>query len=174
MVSDAPSSTHGRAASGFVSRAVRFKWAACSAIVTFAAVYWIDVWMVHHGLRRDVTLLDDFLLSSLVLGLGIAQQLRHERQLERQRQLVGVIADMNHYTRNALQVIVSRSALSIADSAAVEDIQRAVQEIDWCLREILPDAGGPKARKTSTSPFPPEGGVIRSHRSVSGLNTRTR
>ena len=174
MVSDVASSTRGRAASGFVSRAVRFKWAACSAIVTFAAVYWIDVWMVHHGLRRDVTLLDDFLLSSLVLGLGIAQQLRHERQLERQRQLVGVIADMNHYTRNALQVIVSRSALSIADSAAVEDIQGAVQKIDWCLREILPDAEGPKTRKASTSPSLPEDRVVRSHTSASGLNTRTR
>ena len=174
MVYDVPSSTRGRSEGGFVSRAARFKWAACSAIVTFAAVYWIDVWMVHHGLRRDATLLDDFLLSSLVLGLGIAQQLRHERQLERQRQLVGVIADMNHYTRNALQVIVSRSALSIADSAAVEDIQRAVQRIDWCLREILPDAEGPKARKASTSPSLPEDRVVRSHTSASGLNTRTR
>lgn len=120
---------------------LRFKWAVFSAVVIFVAVYWIDAWLAHHGLRRDATLLDNFLLSGVVLALGIAQQLRHERQLERHRQLMSLIADMNHHTRNALQVIVSRSALSIADSAAIADIQQAVSRIDWCLREVLPNAG---------------------------------
>jgi len=140
MVSEPRPRTSGWSARDLLARALRFKWAAFSAIVIFAAVYWIDAWLVHHGLRPDATLLDDFLLSGLVFGLGIAQQLRHEHELRRQRQLMGIVADMNHHTRNALQVIVSRSVLSIADARAVEDIQQAVKRIDWCLREVLPNA----------------------------------
>ncbi len=154
-----------RRAPGLLAGALRFKWAAVSAVVIFAAVYWIDAWLTHHGLRRDATLLDDFLLSGLVLALGIAQQLRHERQLERHRQLMSVIADMNHHTRNALQVIVSRSVLSIADSAAIGDIQQAVRRIDWCLREILPNAEETTARQTLKSESLPNHRVVRSHRS---------
>jgi len=147
-------------ARGWPAAALRFKWAVFSALVIFVAVYWIDAWFFRHGLRRDATLLDNFLLSGLVLGLGIAQQLRLERKLRRQRQLMSVIADMNHHTRNALQVIVSRSVLSIADSAAIGDIQQAVGRIDWCLREILPNAGEIPARQTPE----PNHRVVRSYR----------
>jgi hypothetical protein len=126
---------------------LRFKWAVFSAIVIFGAVYWIDTWLALHGLRRDAPLLDNFLLSALVFALGIAQQLRQERKLKRQQQLMSIIADMNHHTRNALQVIVSRSVLSIADSDAIEEIRQAVRRIDWCLREILPGARDSAARK---------------------------
>jgi len=159
------SSTAKPSARSPLAAGLRFKWAVFSAAVIFAAVYWIDALLAHHGLRRDATLLDNVLLSGLVLALGIAQQLRHQRQLERHRQLMSVIADMNHHTRNALQVIVSRSALSIADSDAVGDIQQAVRRIDWCLREVLPNAN-----ETAVKP-PPESGpisqsrVIRSQRS---------
>jgi hypothetical protein len=150
---------------GWLAGVLRFKWAAFSAIVIFIGVYWIDAWFFRHGLRRDATLLDNFLLSGLVLALGIAQQLRHERELKRHRQLMGVIADMNHHTRNALQVIVSRSVLSIADSAAIGDIQQAVRRIDWCLREVLPNAEETTARQTLKSESLPNPRVVRSHRS---------
>jgi hypothetical protein len=150
---------------GSLAGVLRFKWAAFSAIVIFIGVYWIDAWFFRHGLRRDATLLDNFLLSGLVLALGIAQQLRHERELKRHRQLMGVIADMNHHTRNALQVIVSRSVLSIADSAAIGDIQQAVRRIDWCLREVLPNAEETTARQTLKSESVPNHRVVRSHRS---------
>jgi signal transduction histidine kinase len=122
------------------ARALRFKWAAFSAAVIFAAVYWIDAWLFRHGLRRDAALLDNFLLSAVVFALGVLQQLRHERALRRQHHLMSIVADMNHHTRNALQVIVSRSALSMADVHAIEDIRQAVGRIDWCLREVLPNA----------------------------------
>jgi len=140
MVSSQRSAT-SNAGTRLIDRALRFKWAAFSAVVIFAAVYWVDAWFSHHGLRREVPLLDNFLLSGLVFALGIAQQLRYERELARHRQLMSIVADMNHHTRNALQVIVGRSALSMADSAAVDDIRQAVGRIDWCLREILPNAG---------------------------------
>jgi hypothetical protein len=145
-----------------VARAIRFKWAAFSAVVIFVAVYWIDAWLAHHGLRRDAPLLDDLLLSALVFALGVAQQLRLERELKRQRQLMKIVADMNHHTRNALQVIVTRSVLSMADSAAVEDIRQAVSRIDWCLREVLPSAGPPPKK----APAPESLGMAaRSHKS---------
>lgn len=134
-----------------LDRALHFKWAAFSAVIIFAAVYWVDAWFSHHGMRREVPLLDNFLLSGLVFALGIAQQLRHEHELARHRQLMSIVADMNHHTRNALQVIVSRSALSMPDSAAIEDIRQAVGRIDWCLREILPNAHAP----AGSSPGPP-------------------
>jgi len=138
---------------GPLARLLHFKWAAFSAVVIFVAVYWIDAWFFRHGLRRDATLLDDFLLSGLVFALGIVQQLRHERELSRHRQIMSIVADMNHHIRNALQVIVSRSVLSMADSAAVEDIRQAVGRIDWCLREILPSADQTAPRK-SAAPEP--------------------
>jgi signal transduction histidine kinase len=150
--------------STLLGRALRLKWAAFSAVVIFAAVYWVDAWLVHHGLRRDVTLLDDLLLSALVFALVIAQQLRHERELERQRQLMKIVADMNHHIRNALQVIVSRSVLSMADSAAVDDIRQAVRRIDWCLREVLPNAGESPTRKPPLAEPVPQN-AARSHRS---------
>ena len=71
-------------------------------------------------------------------GLVLAQQLRHERELERNQKVLGVIAEMNHHTRNALQVIIGRSALSIADANAIAEIREAVKRIEWSLREVLP------------------------------------
>ena len=125
MVSQPHSSASDHRARRVLTAALRFKWAVFSAIVIFVAVYWIDAWLAHHGLRRDVPLLDNFLLSALVFALGVAQQLRHERELKRQLQLMGIIADMNHHTRNALQVIVSHSVMSMTDASAIEEIRQA-------------------------------------------------
>jgi len=151
-------------ARGWPAGVLRFKWAAFSAVVVFAAMYWIDAWLARHGLRPEATFLDNFLLSGLVLALGIAQQLRYERQLKRHHLLMGIIADMNHHTRNALQVIVSRSFQSINDSKAIEEIRQAVQRIDWCLREILPNAGEPMPRKPPAAQSLPDDYVVRRHR----------
>jgi uncharacterized membrane protein YsdA (DUF1294 family) len=164
MVSQPSPPASQRHGPGWLAAALRFKGAAFSAVLIFVVVYWIDAWLARHGLRRDATLLDNFLLSGLVFALGVAQQLRHERQLQRHRQLMGIIADMNHHTRNALQVIVSRSAVSIADSAAIEDIQQAVRRIDWCLREVLPNAGETTAGQPPQSESVPGHRVVRSYR----------
>jgi hypothetical protein len=157
VVSQPRSPTLDRGVASLLADALRFKWAAFSAIVMYVAIYWIDAWFAHHGLRADATLLDNLLLSALVLALGIAQQLRHDRELKRQRQLMGIIADMNHHTRNALQVIVSRSVLSMADSNAVEDIRQAVTRIDWCLREILPNIDATIASRAGAPGVAPKG-----------------
>jgi signal transduction histidine kinase len=116
----------------------RFAWALGSAAVTFLAVFVLDWIFARYGLRREETLIDNCLLSALVFGLVLGQQLRHERELERNRKVLAVIADMNHHTRNALQVIVGRSSLSMADSTAIAEIRDAVKRIEWSLREVLP------------------------------------
>jgi hypothetical protein len=141
-----------RSSRAVAARILRFKWAFFSGIVMFLAVHWVDAWFVHHGLRRDATLLDNFLLAVLVMALVVAQQLRHERELERHRQLMEIVAEMNHHTRNALQVIVSRSVLSMPDASAIEEIRQAVARIDWCLREILPNADEVMAKQPVSPP----------------------
>jgi hypothetical protein len=157
MVSEPRPPTLNRGVHSLLAAAMRFKWAAFSALVIFLAVYWIDAWFAHHGLRPEATLLDDCLLSALTFVLGVTQQVKHERELKRHRQFMGMIADMNHHTRNALQVIVSRSVLSMEDSDAIEDISQAVKRIDWCLREILPnatlasDVGAPEVPRNHTA-----------------------
>jgi hypothetical protein len=116
----------------------RFAWAVSSAVVTFVAMLLIDWVFARFGLRREETLVDNFLLSALVFGLVLTQQWQHEKELERSRRVLRVVAEMNHHTRNALQVIVSRSTLSIADSNAISEIREAVKRIEWSLREVLP------------------------------------
>ena len=143
----APSPSSRSLVGSAIASVLRFKWAGFSALVVFLAVYWIDAWFVRHGLRRDATLLDDFLLGALVFALGIGQQLRHEIASRRQQRLMKIIADMNHHTRNALQVIVGRSTQSIPDPSAIDDIRQAVRRIDWCLREILPGADDRNTKK---------------------------
>ncbi len=126
---------------------LRFKWAAFSAVIVFAALYSLDAWLSHHGWRRELRFVDNFLLAGLVFVLGVTEQIRHERELQRHRKTISTIADMNHHTRNALQVIVNRSSQSIADSQAIEDIRQAVARIDWCLREVLPNTEEPAPGK---------------------------
>jgi len=118
--------------------AFRYAWALGSAAITFGAMLVIDWLFSRWGLRREETLVDNFVLSVLVFGLVLAQQLRHERELERNQKVLGVIAEMNHHTRNALQVIIGRSALSIDDANAIAEIREAVKRIEWSLREVLP------------------------------------
>lgn len=127
----------------------RFAWPACSAVVTFLAMLLIDWVFARLGLRREETLIDNFLLSGLVFGLVRTQQWWHEKELERNRRVLGVVAEMNHHTRNALQVIVGRSTLSIADSNAISEIREAVKRIEWSLREVLPHVNESTPDKTS-------------------------
>ncbi len=126
---------------------LRFKWAAFSAVAVFVALYWLDLWFSHHGWRREVRFLDNFLVAALVLLLAITQQIRHERELARHRKTISAIAEINHHTRNALQIIVNRSSQSIADTQAIEDVRQAVSRIDWCLREVLPNTQEPTPGK---------------------------
>jgi hypothetical protein len=129
-------------ASGSSSRLLRFKWAALYAIVVFIAIYAINLWLAHHGLRLEARIGDSLLLALLVFVLLVVQQLGYERELRRHAKIMGIIAEMNHHTRNALQVIVGTSYMGQphVDANAIDAIRQAVKRIEWCLREILPNA----------------------------------
>jgi hypothetical protein len=146
-----------RSAASASKEFLRFKWAAFSAVIVFSALYGIDGWFGRHGWRRELTFLDNFLLAGVVFVLAVTQQIRHERELQRHRKIIETIAETNHHTRNALQVIVNRSAQTIADSGAIEGIRQAVNRIDWCLREVLPHAGEPiSGKRPVTTAGPPK------------------
>jgi hypothetical protein len=55
------------------------------------------------------------------------------------RRRLRIIAEMNHYIRNALDVI-QMSAHTTHDANAIAAINDAVSSIDWTLREILGSA----------------------------------
>jgi len=111
-----------------------------SGLGMFAAIHVVDAILAHAGMHAETTFLDDALLGVLTAALLIVFERQHERELRRQRRIAGVISDMNHHLRNALQVIVYRTNLEIRDRGQLREIRDAVDRIDWALREILPNA----------------------------------
>jgi hypothetical protein len=78
------------------------------------------------------------LISALVVGYLAYLTLQAERQrMERAAAELKMIADMNHHIRNALDML-TLSAYSTDDKAAVAVIQKATERITWTLREVLP------------------------------------
>lgn len=99
----------------------------------------LDYFLVHEERFRSLTA--SFVLNA-VFGAFVAvlvnRLLTHEQE-ERARvvERLAVIDEMNHHIRNALQVIAFKT-LSSPDAAEVTEITRAVDRIQWSLREILP------------------------------------
>jgi len=78
------------------------------------------------------------LISALVVGYLAYLTLQAERhRMERAAAELKMIADMNHHIRNALDML-TLSAYSTDDKAAVAVIQKATERITWTLREVLP------------------------------------
>lgn len=73
------------------------------------------------------------LAAALLYKLLSHQREKHQRVLER----LAVIDEMNHHIRNALQVI-SFTTATTSSQREVTEITRAVDRIQWSLREILP------------------------------------
>jgi len=137
----------------FVARFLRFKWATLSASVVFLAIYAIHLWLAQHGFRREARVGDDCLVALLFLALLIVQQLRQERELRRHAEMTRIIADMNHHTRNALQVIVDRAyeKKPVQEREALDEILVAVKRIQWCLNQILPNVVNSTTRRPPLS-----------------------
>jgi len=129
-------------ATSSVARLFRFKWIALCGVAVFAGVHLIHLWLAQRGFRREARIVDDLLVALLVFVLLVIQRLNHERELRRHGRIMGIIADMNHHTRNALQVIVMvAEGKPLLAPEAIDEISDAVERIEWCLREILPSAG---------------------------------
>lgn len=114
-----------------------YLFASAAGVVTFAAVHTIDAFLAHINLPAEATLIDDFLLGTLVAGLILLIELQHQRELRRERLRVTVMGEVNHHIRNALQSIVYVT-LKATDIDATDKISEAIERIEWTLREILP------------------------------------
>ena len=112
----------------------------------FGAVFVVEHGLSSAGVLGSGTLLDDVLLG-LFAGIGLFFLLRHldsARELRRRQHYALIISELNHHIRNALQVIISRADLAIHGLPELEDINNAVNRIDWALREILPRGAVPE------------------------------
>jgi hypothetical protein len=121
-----------------------------SGVAMFFSVDLVDRWMAAHGLHAASTWIDNLLLGIVASAIVFFLQRQQEAELRRQRQSAEIIEQMNHHIRNALQVIIARSALS-KNEPETRQIEDAVARIEWALREILP-GDGPSGARNSPSP----------------------
>lgn len=93
-----------------------------------------ELWLQQHTRRQVVALTTDGLLG---LGVGVLVLIYERRRRENMIRGLEVIRLMNHHVRNSLQVI-SFAASSPEHEELEADIRRAVERIEWALREVLP------------------------------------
>jgi hypothetical protein len=91
-------------------------------------------WLSHHNVHGFLAFVDNF-VAGIIAGLMV---LLYERWRQREvDKKLRTIQLMNHYVRNALQVILTAST-SVEDAEQPKIVQDAVQRIEWALREVLP------------------------------------
>ncbi len=113
----------------------------CLCVVLLVAVvgFAFDRLLLKEGATRTDVLLTSNSLTAIVTGLlfyTLGNQERERRRLVQQR--LRTIAEMNHYIRNALQIITYVAA-SQTHAESVELIRSSVERIEWALREVLPE-----------------------------------
>jgi hypothetical protein len=124
--------------SRFVARFLRFKWATLSASVVFLAFTRLIYGSLSTDFGGKSGLGDNFLVALLFLVLLIVQQLKQERELRRHAEMTSIIADMNHPTRNALQVIVDKAyeKKTVQEREALDEIP----SVRVCSRQVRHDS----------------------------------
>ena len=100
------------------------------------ALWVITKSLVANGMAPERTYLDEVLVGILAALLAWALETRHEAQLRRLRQASELLAQLNHYIRNSLQVILSCSAMH-PGPASEEAIRNSVRRIEWVLDKIV-------------------------------------
>jgi len=103
------------------------------------------------GIDLNKTVLDGLILG-LVMGLvicvihGIFRR-RYEKKLQ------GAVDELNHHVRNSMQVILLQQVL--CPHCDPSDVNKAMQRVDWALREILPPEIQPRREpEASEKPHP--------------------
>ena len=86
-------------------------------------------------------------IGAILVGSVLALVLYRREVLRRQ---LGVVAELNHQVRNALEIIAA-STTRIADKKTVVTILDAVMRIDVTLRSLFPVARPLKKRATAAS-----------------------
>jgi hypothetical protein len=132
-----------------------------SGLLVGLTVFVVDGGMEYFLLAQGVSQAGTLLVSDAFAGIVAAIFATYGFFLQRQReaevqQRVDRIVEMNHHVRNALQVITYWS-LADREKKEMDLIRKAVERIEWALREILPKGLGmpmPFTRKPPTSAAP--------------------
>jgi negative regulator of sigma E activity len=107
-----------------------------SLVVVFAFFFFgflADEWLRRHVHSWYMTTLDDALIALVV---GVLVLVYEQRQRQQMIKKLEVIRLMNHHVRNSLQVI--SFAASAQQQKTAEQLEEAVDRIEWALREVLP------------------------------------
>ncbi len=105
--------------------------------------YLSDLLVVAFHPQRLFAIVDAVVLGVLSGAIAWFYQRRQNRYLAERLE---VIADMNHYVRNHLQVI-QYSAYLTKDQQHIQRIGQSLERIEWALREVLTGKqlqGGPE------------------------------
>jgi signal transduction histidine kinase len=109
------------------------------ALFVFAISLVLDyILLANHDSPFSTIEISDVLAAVLagVLFFKILQAQRKEQQHLMRR--LEIISDMNHHIRNALQVIKLTAYSKQEQAKEVNRIDKAVERIQWALKEILP------------------------------------
>jgi hypothetical protein len=116
-----------------------FLFAVLFALFVFASSLVLDdILLVHHDSPLATVEISDALAGVLagVLFFKVLSAGQARRRLVLQR--LETISEMNHHIRNALQVISLTVHSKKEQADEVANIDRAVNRIEWTLRELLP------------------------------------
>ncbi len=112
--------------------------AAVFAVLMFLCSLALDWVLLRHHEGTVATIIVSDALAGLVAGALVLKLLQYGRERrQRMEQRLQTISDMNHHIRNALQVIAF-SVHSAGNQKELEEINEAVDRIQWALREVLP------------------------------------
>ena len=93
-----------------------------------------DAWLQRHTMGWGIAMMDDALVG---LAGGLLVLLYEQRQRRNTIKKLEVIRQMNHHVRNSLQVISFAASVARPEQTQ-EQLQAAVERIEWALREVLP------------------------------------
>ncbi len=105
--------------------------------------YLSDLLVVAFHPQRLFAIVDAVVLGVVSGGIAWFYQSRQNRYLAGRLE---IIANMNHYVRNHLQVI-QYSAYLTKDQQHIQRIEQSLERIEWALREVLTGRqlqGGPE------------------------------
>ena len=102
-------------------------------VFTATLLILLDQLSLRFGLSESQRIVDD-LAGGLIAGLAVFAYARVRTSYIEER--LKTVELMNHHIRNALQVIRYASYLQ-PENQQVEQVEDAIERIDWALREIL-------------------------------------
>jgi hypothetical protein len=86
------------------------------------------------GINPETTLIDEIFMG---IVMGVVVCCIHEVFRRRyERKLQAAVDELNHHVRNSLQVIMNKQML--CPHCSQDDNSKAMERVDWALKEVLP------------------------------------